>query len=85
MKARSRDSRSIQRSSATPEREDALEVALAALYGNCPDDEQAFDNLPVPLRERALALSEIFRPRTSVRKACSGMALCAAASVPSLA
>ncbi|MEV5876998.1 hypothetical protein AB0L75_22705 [Streptomyces sp. NPDC052101] len=31
-----------------PEREDALEAALAALYGNYPDDEEAFDNLPVP-------------------------------------
>ncbi|MFJ7129111.1 hypothetical protein [Streptomyces sp. NPDC098101] len=39
------------------EQEDALEVLLAALYANYPDDEEAFDNLPAPLKERALALT----------------------------
>ncbi|MFI1969801.1 hypothetical protein [Streptomyces cinnamoneus] len=47
-----------------PGREDALEAALAALYGNYPDDEEAFDNLPAPLKERALALNELLRPFT---------------------
>ncbi|MFF3273127.1 hypothetical protein ACFYWU_19700 [Streptomyces chrestomyceticus] len=47
-----------------PEREDALETALAALYANYPDDEEAFDNLPAPLKERALALNELLRSFT---------------------
>ncbi|MFF9315974.1 hypothetical protein ACF1BS_34475 [Streptomyces sp. NPDC014748] len=54
---------------ACPEREDALEAALAALYGNYPDDEQAFDNLPAPLKERALALNELLRPLTNPERA----------------
>ncbi|GCD44088.1 hypothetical protein [Streptomyces paromomycinus] len=47
-----------------PEREDALETVLAALYANYPDDEEAFDNLPDPLREHALSLNELLRSRT---------------------
>ncbi|MEU3736871.1 hypothetical protein AB0E78_07355 [Streptomyces sp. NPDC032198] len=46
---------------ASPEREAALEAALAALYANYPDDEEAFGNLPTPLKERALAFNELVR------------------------
>jgi hypothetical protein len=39
-----------------PEREDALEVFLSALFTNHPDDDQALDHLPDDLRHRVLTL-----------------------------
>ncbi|MCM1967961.1 hypothetical protein [Streptomyces sp. G1] len=42
--------------------EDALEIVLAAVFANYPDDDSAFDNLPEPLRARALAVHGILYP-----------------------
>ncbi|MGQ7754891.1 hypothetical protein ACUN29_41820 (plasmid) [Streptomyces sp. WC2508] len=44
-----------------PERHEVLEAALHAHFGNYPDDGQAFDHLPVPLKEHVLALIPLMR------------------------
>ncbi|MER5509364.1 hypothetical protein ABT052_29105 [Streptomyces sp. NPDC002766] len=44
-----------------PERHQALEAALLALFANYPDDSQAFDHLPPALQERVLALIPLVR------------------------
>jgi len=46
-----------------PERHEALEAALHALYGNYPDDSEAFDHLPPALQERVLALLPLLKDR----------------------
>ncbi|MEV5149350.1 hypothetical protein AB0L14_34400 [Streptomyces sp. NPDC052727] len=48
-----------------PERHEALEAALHALYGTYPDDSQAFDHLPPALQDRVLALIAIMRAGAS--------------------
>ncbi|MCL3998144.1 hypothetical protein [Streptomyces lavenduligriseus] len=44
-----------------PEQHEALEAALHALYGNYPDDDEAFNHLPPALRERVLALIPLMK------------------------
>ncbi|MFE8965091.1 hypothetical protein [Streptomyces iakyrus] len=44
-----------------PEQHEALEAALHALYGNYPDDSEAFEHLPPALQERILALIPIMK------------------------